>query len=70
MSTLIGPPLIERFLCDGSLVQSADAQPIVRYAFHLLLPKKTLPSIAVHAFAVWIEASSLALEEEARRVQT
>lgn len=40
----IGPPLIEKFLSNGSLIQPVDAPPVVRHAFHLLLPEMTLPS--------------------------
>ncbi|WP_349962620.1 LysR substrate-binding domain-containing protein [Rhizobium sp. ZPR3] len=67
---LIGPPLIEKFLSNGNLVQPVDAQPIVRHAFHLLLPKTTLPSMAVRAFAGWIKASFLALGEALRENAT
>lgn len=60
---LIGPPLIEKFLSNGNLVQPVDAEPIARHAFHLLLPKTTLPSVAVRAFAGWIKTSFVALED-------
>jgi LysR family transcriptional regulator, glycine cleavage system transcriptional activator len=59
---LIGPPLIEKFLSNGSLIQPVEASPIVRHAFHLLLPKMSLPSPAVRAFAGWIKASFAELD--------
>lgn len=54
---LIGPPLIERFLSNGTLVQPVDAPAVVRHAFHLLLPRSSIPSAAARAFADWIQAS-------------
>jgi LysR family glycine cleavage system transcriptional activator len=61
---LIGPPLIEKFLSNGSLIQPVDAPPVARHAFHLLLPKISLPSVAVRAFAEWIEASFAELDKD------
>ncbi len=60
---LIGPPLIEKFLSNGSLVQPIDAPPVVWHAFHLLLPKISLPPAAVRGFAEWIKASFAKLAE-------
>lgn len=54
---LIGPPLIERFLSNGTLIQPVKARPVVRHAFHLLLPLASKPSAAVQAFADWIKRS-------------
>lgn len=54
---LIGPPLIERFLSNGSLIQPVDALPVVRHAFHLLLPRNSTLSLPAEAFAEWIKSS-------------
>jgi LysR family glycine cleavage system transcriptional activator len=54
---LIGPPLIERFLSNGALVQPVDAPPVVRHAFHLLLPRGSMPSASSQIFSNWIKRS-------------
>lgn len=54
---LVGPPLIERFLGNGTLIQPVNARPVVRHAFHLLLPRASIPSEAVQAFADWIRGA-------------
>lgn len=47
-----------------------ELRPIVRHAFHLLLPKTTLSSVAVRAFAGWIKASLVALGEDHDKPET
>jgi LysR family glycine cleavage system transcriptional activator len=54
---LIGPPLIERFLSNGALTQPVDAPPIVRHAFHLLLPSGAMPSASSQVFSNWVKSS-------------
>jgi LysR family glycine cleavage system transcriptional activator len=54
---LIGPPLIEAFLSNGTLIQPVSVPPIVRHAFHLLLPQTSMPSAAARSFADWIKTS-------------
>jgi LysR family glycine cleavage system transcriptional activator len=54
---LIGPPLVERFLSNGTLIQPVNAKPVIRHAFHLLLPRLSIPSAAAQAFADWIKGS-------------
>lgn len=54
---LVGPPLIERFLSNGSLIQPVSATPVVRHAFHLLLPQNSTPPLAAEAFAEWVRTS-------------
>lgn len=54
---LIGPPLIDRFLANGTLIQPVKVHPLVRHAFHLSLPLAAKPSPAVQAFADWIKES-------------
>lgn len=54
---LIGPPLIERFLTSGLLIQPVDASPIVRHAFYLAVPRATKIPEAAKIFARWIESS-------------
>jgi LysR family glycine cleavage system transcriptional activator len=54
---LIGPPLVQRFLSNGTLIQPVNARPVVRHAFHLLLPRLSIPSAAAQAFADWIKGS-------------
>ena len=54
---LIGPPLITRFLQTGALTQPVDVPPIVRHAFHLVVPKGATLSKSSELFANWIEAA-------------
>ncbi|TPI35841.1 LysR family transcriptional regulator [Mesorhizobium sp. B3-1-6] len=54
---LIGPPLVQRFLSNGTLIQPVNARPVVRHAFHLSLPRLSIPSTAVQAFADWVKGS-------------
>jgi LysR family glycine cleavage system transcriptional activator len=54
---LIGPPLIERFLSSGALAQPVDAPPVVRHAFHLLLPSGARPSASAQIFSDWVKSS-------------
>ncbi|MCP8894720.1 LysR family transcriptional regulator [Shinella daejeonensis] len=54
---LIGPPLIGRFLSNGTLIQPVHAAPVVRHAFHLLSPRTSIPSAAVGSFAEWVRRS-------------
>ena len=54
---LIGPPLVQRFLANGTLIQPVNTRPVVRHAFHLLLPQQSTPSAAARAFADWIKAN-------------
>ena len=56
---LIGPPLVARFLSNGTLVQPVDAPPVLRHAFHLLLPPETKLATSSQAFADWIKNSFL-----------
>ncbi|MET4806103.1 LysR substrate-binding domain-containing protein [Limibacillus sp. MBR-115] len=51
---LIGPPLMQRYLNDGSLVRIIDAPPIKRRAFFLAVPKEHEPSHATKLFNAWI----------------
>jgi LysR family glycine cleavage system transcriptional activator len=54
---LIGPPLIEKFLSTGALIQPVDAPPLVRHAFHLLLPSGAMPSASSQVFSNWVKSS-------------
>jgi LysR family glycine cleavage system transcriptional activator len=54
---LIGPPLIERFLSNATLVQPVNARPLVRHAFHLAVPQVRMLSAAAQIFADWIKGS-------------
>ncbi|WP_429809073.1 LysR substrate-binding domain-containing protein [Ensifer sp. B1-9] len=54
---LIGPPLIERFLANKTLIQPVNAPHVMRHAFHLLLPRASTPPLAAEAFAEWVKAS-------------
>jgi LysR family glycine cleavage system transcriptional activator len=54
---LIGPPLIEKFLSNGSLIQPVAAPPIARHAFHLLLPRGLAPSASSQVFANWVKGA-------------
>jgi len=54
---LIGPPLIERFLSNGALTQPVNAPPVVRHAFHLLLPRGATPSSSSEVFSNWVKSS-------------
>ena len=54
---LIGPPLVQRFLSNGTLIQPVNARPVVRHAFHLSLPRLSIPSTAAQAFADWIKGA-------------
>ncbi|WP_432350004.1 LysR substrate-binding domain-containing protein (plasmid) [Shinella yambaruensis] len=54
---LIGPPLIERFLSNGTLIQPVSAPLVIRHAFHLLAPQNSTPPIAAEAFATWVKAA-------------
>lgn len=63
---LIGPPLVERFLSNGTLIQPVNVQPVVRHAFHLSLPRTSAPSASAEAFADWIKASFPAKRASAR----
>jgi LysR family glycine cleavage system transcriptional activator len=56
---LIGPPLIERFLLTGALMQPVDAPAVVRHAFHLVVPRRAKLSHASRLFADWIGAAFL-----------
>lgn len=60
---LIGPPLVQRFLSNGTLIQPVNVRPVVRHAFHLLLPRLSIPSAAAKAFADWIKGSFPAQKE-------
>ena len=54
---LIGPPLIERFLTNKTLIQPVNAPHVVRHAFHLLRPRASTLPLAAEAFAEWVKAS-------------
>lgn len=51
---LIGPPLIEKFLDDKSLVCPLDCVPVSRRAFYLASPRVRRQSTAAEYFAEWI----------------
>lgn len=53
---LIGPPLVERFLDSGKLIQPVAAPPVTRHAFYLSLPRGSAPAAACQAFADWIRS--------------
>lgn len=65
---LIGPPMIDRFLSNGTLIQPVSAPPVERHAFHLLLPKSSMPSLAARGFADWVKG--LFAEHEKAHVDT
>ncbi|WP_392692008.1 LysR substrate-binding domain-containing protein [Bradyrhizobium sp. RDI18] len=51
---LLGPPLIDRFLANGTLVQPVLSPKVVRHAFHLVTPRHGIRSPAAGAFIDWI----------------
>ncbi|WP_144294346.1 LysR substrate-binding domain-containing protein [Rhodoligotrophos appendicifer] len=51
---LIGPPLIERFLSAGTLIQPVAAPTISRHAFHLITPAGQTSSLSAVKFLNWI----------------
>lgn len=61
---LVGPPLTQKFLSNGSLIQPVNTAPVIRHAFHLLVPKTVTPSLAIRAFTEWIKESFENLEDD------
>jgi len=51
---LIGPPLMERYIGDGSLVALLDVPPVERKKFYLVLPEHEKPNDATREFCDWI----------------
>ncbi|MER8427896.1 LysR substrate-binding domain-containing protein [Mesorhizobium sp. M1403] len=54
---LIGPPLIQSFLANRTLIQPVDVPPVLCHAFNLLTPRQTPKSNASKAFSDWIRGS-------------
>lgn len=52
---LIGPPLIKRFLDNGSLVQPVKSSSVSRHAFYMLTPSSPRQSNAATLFSTWLE---------------
>ena len=60
---LIGPPLIEKFLTNGALIQPVASPPVVRHAFYLLLPRRAKPSVSSRLFSSWVTGSFAKMKE-------
>lgn len=51
---LIGPPLADRYIADGTLMRAVKVPPVDRRNFYLALPKDTIPNAATKAFSDWV----------------
>ncbi len=51
---LIGPPLMQRYFVDGSLVGLLDVPPVERRHFYLALPQDPQPNAATRVFSDWV----------------
>lgn len=72
---LVGSPLMKPYYDNGTLVRPIDLPPIMRKAFHLVVPDKLPPNSAVDAFCKWIvdqtttvKSSSVAHVSDRKRV--
>lgn len=54
---LIGPPLMQKYFDDGTLVHAIKASPMKRRAFYLALPTDREPTPGVQAFCDWIKSA-------------
>ncbi len=52
--SLIGPPVIQKYLDDGVLVRPLKIAPTARRAFYLVLPKDREPTPSTIEFCEWI----------------
>jgi LysR family glycine cleavage system transcriptional activator len=56
--SLIGPPLIQKYLDDGDIVRALKVTPIVRHAFYLVLPEDREPTPSTVGFCAWIQQAA------------
>ncbi|SHI58923.1 LysR family transcriptional regulator, glycine cleavage system transcriptional activator [Shimia gijangensis] len=55
---LLGPPLIEQYLADGSLIKIIESQPVERRAFYVVTPKHNQKPPALELFIDWLRSEA------------